>query len=75
MPDELGNLVPGDEGYIAPVETQPEVTESVVEAPVIVPDPPTQAQYDLLLAAYTKLKVRVGLDVMYEKALDKEAGL
>jgi len=100
MPDEQGNLLPGDPGYVAP--EQPAVVDETlaqdpVETPVVdtpveeTPEPPappaeqasteeppvtvTQAKYDQLLSAYKKLKVRVGIDPVYEKQLDTEAGL
>lgn len=96
MPEENGNLLPGEPGYV-PVETvetsveQPkgevstilppaetkqdepeEAVDTVVEetTPVV-----SQDKYNQLLAAYTKLKQRVGLDIVYEKQLDNEAGL
>jgi len=81
--DDQGNLQPGDEGYVAPVVETPEVVtpEPVAEQPTpeaeptTLLDPPTWAQYDALLNAYISLKKRVGLDAVYEKQLDAEAGL
>lgn len=51
---------PGDEVDVATIE------------PV---SPPTQEQYDALLNAYITLKRRVGLDAVYEKQLDSQAGI
>lgn len=101
MPDSEGNLLPGEEGYVAPPVETP-AAETVVapnadltlreelqdvehklaeeeEQPKITDtstiDVVSKASFDALLAAYTKLKVRVSLDPMYEKQLDAEAGL
>jgi len=75
MPDQNGNLLPGEAGYIATenetTHVQPE-NDSNTELP---DNKVPLAQYTALLTAYTKLKARVGLDIMYEKELDKEAGL
>ena len=92
MPDENNNPLPGEEGYVAPVETPevPPTVEATPEVPVETPAPVVEyedhstpvpeetvpiGKYNQLLAAYTRLKIRVGLDQQYEKQLDAEAGL
>lgn len=93
MPDAQGNLLPGEEGYVAPIIpaapiapiepaeeaiVTPTQEEETVTTPVsdAVPDETVSLEkYNQLLAAYTKLKVRVSLDHVYEKQLDAEAGL
>jgi hypothetical protein len=87
MPDKNGNLILGDAGYVDPQAAAPEVVvEPVVETPVETPvvveapqvpatEPSADDKYNLLLAAYNKLKDRSGIDLMYAKVLDHEAGL
>lgn len=108
MPDANEKPIPGEEGYVAPVETeaaaleQPQGEETTIlgsqespldelkaveaqlkeqeaEKPTYVSTEAvpivSQEKYNQLLSAYTKLKQRVGLDIVYEKQLDSEAGL
>lgn len=64
MPDEQGNLLPGDEGYVAPAETQ------VAEAPgVVTEETPVDGTTKTLTSAEAgalNLQARVPVEVTQE---------